>query len=65
MGVAIVIVLLICVIFYRFCWAICKPIFIFIYDGIVNGLMQTGMSKQAAKALISLIVIALIISIIF
>jgi len=46
---------------FRICWAIIKPIFIFLYEGIINLLTNTGMSVNAAKALISLIIIILIL----
>lgn len=46
---------------FRLAWAISKPIFVYLYEKIVNTLMQQGMSEQAAKALISAIAILLIV----
>lgn len=61
MWVVFLIILFVALIFKLF-WAILKPIFIFIYEGMVSLLnSSTGMSKQAARALISLIVIIIII----
>ena len=57
----ILVILAIYLIFFRICWAITKPIFIFIYDGIINLLTRAGMSVNAARALISLILIILIL----
>ena len=57
----ILVILAIYLLFFRICWAITKPIFIFIYDWIINLLMKTGISVSAARALISLIVIILIL----
>lgn len=57
----ILVILAIYLIFFRILWAICKPIFIFLYEGIINILTKTGMSVNAARALISLIFIILIL----
>ena len=58
---AILVVLAIYLIFFRICWAITKPIFVFIYEKIIEIFTRTGMSVSAAKALISLIIIILIL----
>ena len=54
----------VCYAFFRFAWAISKPIFVYIYERMVNAIMQQGISEQAAKALISAIAILLIVLII-
>ena len=62
----ILVILLIYLMFFRFLWAISKPIFIFLYDGIIGFLTRTtGMSVNAARALISLVFIILILWLIF
>ena len=61
----ILVILAIYLIFFRICWAITKPIFVFFYEGLINILTMTGMSRNAARALISLIAIILILSLIF
>lgn len=63
--ITILIVFAICLAFWRFIWAISKPIFVFIYQSIVNALRGTGMTEQAAKAIVSGIAIALILLILF
>lgn len=47
--------------FWRFIWAVSKPILVFIYQSIVNALRGTGITEQAAKAIISAIAILLIL----
>lgn len=63
--ITILIVFAICLAFWRFIWAISKPIFVFIYQSIVNALRGTGMTEQAAKAIVSGIAIVLILLILF
>ena len=46
-------------------WAISKPIFLYLYQRIVNALRGTGMTEQAAKAIVSGIAILLILIILF
>ena len=53
----IAIVIVIC----RIIWGIIKPIFVFAYDSIIHRLMISGMTAQAAKAVVSSVVIILII----
>lgn len=62
--IAILIIFAICSSFFRIIWAILRPIFEYLYQSIVKGLRTTGMSEQAAKALVSLVSIMLIILII-
>ena len=45
----------------RIIWEIIKPIFVFAYESIIHRLMLSGMTEQAAKAVVSSIVIILII----
>ena len=63
--ITILIVFAICLAFWRFIWAISKPIFVFLYQSIVNALRGTGMTEQAAKAIVSGIAIVLILLILF
>ena len=63
--ITILIVFAICLAFWRFIWAISKPIFVFLYQSIVNALRGTGMTEQAAKAKVSGIAIVLILLILF
>lgn len=51
--------------FWRLIWAISKPIFVFIYQSIVNALRGTGMTEQAAKAIVSGIALVIILLILF
>lgn len=59
--ITLLIVFGVCYAFFRFAWAISKPIFVYLYERMVNAIMQQGMSEQAAKALISAIAILLIV----
>ena len=45
----------------RIIWEIIKPIFVFAYESIIHSLMLSGMTEQAAKAVVSSVVIILII----
>lgn len=63
--ITILIVFAICLAFWRFIWAISKPIFVYLYQSIVNALRGTGMTEQAAKAIVSGIAILLILLILF
>lgn len=63
--ITILIVFAICLAFWRFIWAISKPIFVFLYQSIVNALRGTGMTEQAAKAIVSGIALLLILLILF
>jgi len=51
--------------FWRFIWAISKPIFVYLYQSIVNALRGTGMTEQAAKAIVSGVAILLVLLILF
>ena len=51
------IVIVIC----RLIWGIIKPIFVYVYDSIIHSLMLSGMTEQAAKAVVSSVVVILII----
>ncbi len=62
MATAIAIIFIaIAFVFWRIICAILKPIFVFVYESIVNTLMSAGMSEQAAKAVVSSVVVILII----
>ncbi len=50
---------------WRFIWAISKPIFVYIYQKIINTLRGTGMTEQAAQAIISGVIILIILFIIW
>ncbi len=63
--ITILIVFAICLAFWRFIWAISKPIFVFLYQSIVNALRGTGMTEQATKAIVSGIALLLILLILF
>ena len=66
MWVAIAIIFIaIAFVFWRIIWAIFKPIFIFVYESIVNALMSTGITEQAAKAIVSVVAILIILWILF
>lgn len=54
----------ICYVLYRIGWALFKPIFVFIYESILEVLMSSSMSERAAKAFVSLIIIILILIVI-
>ena len=45
----------------RIIWGIIKPICVFAYENIIRSLMLSGMTEQAAKAVVSSIVVILII----
>ena len=64
MWIAVLIIGIICYAIYRLGWAVIKPIFVFVYESMVELLMSLGMSERAAKALISLIVIIFILIVI-
>ena len=53
--------LLVVYLFFRFLWAIAKPLFTYMYDSIVKCLQNTGLEEDAAKAVISFVVLIVII----
>ena len=59
--IIISIILAICIAFWRFIWFISKPIFVYLYQSIVNALRGTGITEQAAKAIVSVIAIVVIL----
>ncbi len=59
--ITIFIIFAICIAFWRFIWFVSKPIFVYLYQSIVNALRGTGMTEQAAKAIISGIAIVVIL----
>ncbi len=60
----LIIMLLVYLIFFRILWAITKPLFMYIYDSLVNAFRKLGLKEDAAKAIISLIAL-IVIAIIF
>ena len=63
--ITILIIFVIFLVLWRLIWAISQPIFAFIYQSIVNALRSTGMTEQAAKAIISGITLLIILLILF
>ncbi len=63
--VAILIIFAIYLAFWRFIWGISKPIFVYLYQRVINALRGTGMTEQAAKAIVSGIVLLIILLILF
>ena len=63
--VAILIIFAICLAFWRFIWGISKPIFVYLYQRVINALRGTGMTEQAAKAIVSGVVLLIILLILF
>lgn len=63
--ITILIIFAICLAFWRFIWAISKPIFVYLYQRIINALRGTGMTEQAAKAVVSGVIILIILLILF
>lgn len=63
--ITIFIIFAICLAFWRFIWAISRPIFVYLYQSIINTLRGTGMTEQAAKAIVSGIVLFIILLILF
>ena len=59
--IAILIVFAICMLFWRILKAILKPIFVYLYESAIKGLGRLGMSRQAAMALISAIIVLVIV----
>ena len=60
----LIITLLVYLIFFRILWTITKPLFMYIYDSLVNVFRNLGLKEDAAKAIISLIAL-IVIAIIF
>jgi hypothetical protein len=63
--ITVLMILAIYLVFWRLIWAISKPIFVYLYQSIVNALRGTGMTEQAAKAIVSGVAILLILLILF
>ena len=61
----LIIALLVYLIFFRILWAITKPLFMYIYDSLVNAFRSLGLKEDAAKAIISLIALIVIAMIFF
>lgn len=64
MWILVITILIVLAIFLAFCriiGAILKPIFIYLYQKIINSLRGMGMTEQAAKAIVSGVVIFLIL----
>lgn len=61
---AIFIVFALCAAFWRIIWAILRPIFVYVHQSILNALRSTGMSEEAARAIISVVIVIIIILII-
>lgn len=53
----LIVALIVYLIFFRILWAITKPLFMYVYNGIVNLLKNIGLKEDAAKAVISLLAI--------
>ena len=49
---------------FRLIWTILKPILLLLYQGTVNVLIKTGMTKRAAEAIVSVVVSLIILLII-
>ena len=63
--ITILIIFAIFLAFWRIIWAISKPIFVYLYQRIINALRETGMTEQAAKAIVSGVIILIIFLILF
>ena len=63
-GIVIGIIALVAIVCWKVFWAIVRPIFKFLYQGAISLLTKTGMSNLAAKALISLVVLVLLVVVI-
>ena len=63
--VTILIIFAIYLAFWRFIWEISKPIFVYLYQRAINTLRGTGMTEQAAKAIVSGVVLLIILLILF
>ena len=62
---ALIIIIFFIALFFKLFWVIVRPIFEYVYYLMIKLLTSTGISYMAARAIISVIIIIIIVSIIF